>query len=135
MENDVCSRCNGSGEYSYSQKYGTVCFKCGGTGKKSIVKDVVPYMKIDAKVERKQPEIECEMCGTKITKLFHVDYEDKSGRPISTDLEICSDNCLDRMGDMYGDMESDIDYEQLEQNLNDDMYEAESLFNDDDLGW
>ncbi len=130
-KNDICSRCNGSGEYSFSQKYGTVCFKCGGTGKKSIIKDVVPYMII----ERKVPELECEMCSKKITKLFHVDYEDKSGRPISTDLEICSDDCLDRMGDMYGDVESDIDYEQLEQNYNDDMWEAEALFKDDDLEW
>ena len=26
----VCSRCGGSGHYSYNQMYGTVCFKCNG---------------------------------------------------------------------------------------------------------
>ncbi|HET9564656.1 MAG TPA: hypothetical protein VFP27_09155, partial [Mycobacterium sp.] len=25
-----CSRCGGSGHYSYCQMYGTTCFKCGG---------------------------------------------------------------------------------------------------------
>lgn len=28
-----CSRCGGSGHYSYCQMYGTRCFKCGGSGK------------------------------------------------------------------------------------------------------
>jgi len=26
----TCSRCGGSGHYSYNQMYGTVCFKCNG---------------------------------------------------------------------------------------------------------
>jgi hypothetical protein len=30
---DTCSRCHGSGNYSYCQRYGTTCFKCGGSGK------------------------------------------------------------------------------------------------------
>lgn len=29
----TCSRCGGSGEYSFCQMYGTRCFKCGGKGK------------------------------------------------------------------------------------------------------
>jgi len=32
FENKVCSRCGGSGEYSYCSMYGRVCFKCGGAG-------------------------------------------------------------------------------------------------------
>lgn len=27
-----CSRCGGSGHFSYCQMYGTTCFKCGGRG-------------------------------------------------------------------------------------------------------
>ena len=27
-----CTRCGGSGRYSYCQMYGDTCFKCGGTG-------------------------------------------------------------------------------------------------------
>ncbi len=30
---ESCSRCGGSGHYSYCQMYGTTCFKCGGSGK------------------------------------------------------------------------------------------------------
>ncbi|MCP4552472.1 MAG: hypothetical protein GY834_10635 [Bacteroidetes bacterium] len=29
----VCTRCGGSGEYSFCHQYGTMCFKCQGTGK------------------------------------------------------------------------------------------------------
>ncbi len=28
----TCSRCGGTGHYSYCQAHGTTCFKCGGTG-------------------------------------------------------------------------------------------------------
>ncbi len=30
FEIEDCSRCGGSGHYSYCQRYGTRCFKCGG---------------------------------------------------------------------------------------------------------
>lgn len=30
FETETCSRCGGSGSYSYCQAYGTRCFKCGG---------------------------------------------------------------------------------------------------------
>src|SRR5207249_1748734 len=30
FESETCSRCGGSGHYSYCQRYGTTCFKCGG---------------------------------------------------------------------------------------------------------
>ena len=29
FESETCSRCRGSGTYSYTQKWGTTCFKCG----------------------------------------------------------------------------------------------------------
>src|SRR5262252_1659148 len=32
FENVPCSRCGGSGHYSYCQMYGTTCFKCAGDG-------------------------------------------------------------------------------------------------------
>jgi hypothetical protein len=32
LERETCSRCSGTGHYSYCQMYGTVCFKCGGKG-------------------------------------------------------------------------------------------------------
>ena len=32
FENVTCSRCGGSGNYSYCQMYGTTCFKCAGDG-------------------------------------------------------------------------------------------------------
>jgi hypothetical protein len=30
FETETCSRCGGSGNYSYCQSYGTTCFKCRG---------------------------------------------------------------------------------------------------------
>lgn len=30
FEAETCSRCGGSGHYSYCQRYGTTCFKCAG---------------------------------------------------------------------------------------------------------
>ena len=32
FESETCSRCGGSGKYSYCQMYGDRCFKCGGRG-------------------------------------------------------------------------------------------------------
>lgn len=32
FETETCSRCGGSGEYSYNQIDGTKCFGCGGNG-------------------------------------------------------------------------------------------------------
>ena len=32
FETETCSRCGGSGNYSYCQTHGTTCFKCGGSG-------------------------------------------------------------------------------------------------------
>lgn len=31
IERETCSRCHGSGHYSYNQLTGTLCFKCSGT--------------------------------------------------------------------------------------------------------
>jgi hypothetical protein len=32
FEDETCSRCGGSGHFSYCQRYGTTCFKCAGRG-------------------------------------------------------------------------------------------------------
>lgn len=32
LENTTCSRCGGSGQFSYCQSHGTTCFKCHGAG-------------------------------------------------------------------------------------------------------
>lgn len=34
FESETCSRCLGSGSYSWCQQWGTVCFGCAGAGKK-----------------------------------------------------------------------------------------------------
>lgn len=33
FEKTECSRCGGTGRYSFCQMYGTMCFKCSGTGR------------------------------------------------------------------------------------------------------
>ena len=32
FESQTCTRCHGCGEYSYCQRFGSVCFKCNGKG-------------------------------------------------------------------------------------------------------
>ena len=32
FERETCSRCGGTGHYSYCPRYGTTCFRCGGAG-------------------------------------------------------------------------------------------------------
>jgi hypothetical protein len=34
FENETCGRCQGSGNHSYNQRHGTVCYGCGGRGKR-----------------------------------------------------------------------------------------------------
>ena len=43
--NKVCTRCSGSGEYSYNMRHGRTCYKCAGTkweldspGKRELIK-------------------------------------------------------------------------------------------------
>lgn len=43
----ICSRCNGSGHYSFNLARGTVCFGCEGTGFKMV--DAAEYAKKLAK--------------------------------------------------------------------------------------
>lgn len=33
FETEICSRCGGTGHYSYCLSFGTICFKCRGTGR------------------------------------------------------------------------------------------------------
>jgi hypothetical protein len=37
----ICSRCNGTGSYSYNLKNGSMCFGCNGTGRKLAVGEKV----------------------------------------------------------------------------------------------
>jgi hypothetical protein len=43
FEIQTCSRCGGSGHYSYNQINGTTCFGCGGTGKKHTKRGAVAH--------------------------------------------------------------------------------------------
>lgn len=43
-----CSRCGGSGHYSYCTMYGTTCFKCGGSGKQLTRKGSAAKLRVMA---------------------------------------------------------------------------------------
>jgi hypothetical protein len=51
---EECSRCDGSGQYSYCQRYGTTCFKCSGTGKQIIKKAQKAYIEFTAYVRSRK---------------------------------------------------------------------------------
>lgn len=42
-----CTRCGGSGNYSFNQMYGTVCFKCRGSGSKTTKAGMVARAAVD----------------------------------------------------------------------------------------
>lgn len=45
LERETCSRCGGSGHYSYCQMYGSTCFKCHGK-KETLTKRGAAAMKV-----------------------------------------------------------------------------------------
>jgi hypothetical protein len=47
----ACTRCGGSGHYSYCQMHGTTCFKCGGSGAQTQPLTPELFAKAKAKVE------------------------------------------------------------------------------------
>lgn len=53
FEHAVCSRCGGSGEYSFNQIHGTRCYGCGGSGYKLTKRGRAAQSYLDAL--RKKP--------------------------------------------------------------------------------
>jgi hypothetical protein len=56
FENVPCSRCGGSGNYSYCQMYGTTCFKCAGDGATLTARGKAAQMFLNASRKRKAGE-------------------------------------------------------------------------------
>lgn len=51
FERKTCTRCGGSGEYSYCQMHGTVCFGCSGSGKQQSRNGKVRRREYDARIK------------------------------------------------------------------------------------
>jgi hypothetical protein len=54
LETTCCSRCGGSGSYSFCTAHGTRCFKCGGkkrilTKRAAIARDYITSLRVDTK--------------------------------------------------------------------------------------
>lgn len=48
FETTECSRCGGCGRYSWCQRYGDTCFKCGGTGRQLSRRGAAAYKRSEA---------------------------------------------------------------------------------------
>jgi len=57
FDRKVCSRCHGSGQYSYCQMHGTTCFGCGGSGKQLTAKGKQQSAAYTASLSRPASEI------------------------------------------------------------------------------
>lgn len=57
FETETCTRCGGSGEYSYCQMYGKTCFKCGGSGKQFTKRGAAANAYLRAKRMRPASEV------------------------------------------------------------------------------
>lgn len=58
IETQTCSRCGGSGNYSYCTMYGTRCFKCGGAGRVYTKRGAVAALHLHQLRSRKHSELE-----------------------------------------------------------------------------
>jgi len=52
---EECSRCGGSGHFSYNDVHGTMCFGCGGTGFK-VIKKAKPAWEAYKEAQRKMKQ-------------------------------------------------------------------------------
>lgn len=57
LETVTCTRCCGTGRYSYCQTYGSTCFKCHGSGKQYTKRGLAAAMWLKAQKRRKGSEI------------------------------------------------------------------------------
>jgi len=100
---DVCSRCGGSGEYSFCQAHGTTCFKCSGTGKTmprltvkllERVKQAVAEGKLDEYFTRAKSRAKLKPLASSLNgfvSLWFKDRYDANGNPVrETELEIAA---------------------------------------------
>lgn len=53
LENVTCSRCGGSGQYSYCQMYGSTCFKCHGAGVTLTKRGHAAQVRLNAQKKKK----------------------------------------------------------------------------------
>jgi hypothetical protein len=67
FEREICSRCFGSGNYSYCQMHGTTCFKCHGVGKVLTKRAAVALERMRAEREipaaSVKPGMRVNVCG------------------------------------------------------------------------
>lgn len=61
FENVTCSRCGGSGKFSWCQSYGDTCFKCHGDGKTLTKRGRAAQNWLTAQKKKKGREIEVGM--------------------------------------------------------------------------
>lgn len=58
FDRKVCSRCHGTGQYSYCQMHGTTCFGCGGTGQQLTKRGKAQVEAYRASLERPASEVQ-----------------------------------------------------------------------------
>lgn len=58
LETETCSRCGGTGRYSYCQMYGSTCFKCSGSGKQYTKRGAAALAWFTAQRTRKAKDVE-----------------------------------------------------------------------------
>ena len=70
----------------------------------------------------------CAICGKEIDDETCFEYEDEFGVKRAVSDLCCNPKCVDEYADKYGDAEPNIDYEEVWQRQQDDLWEQEELF-------
>jgi len=58
FERETCSRCGGSGSYSWCQRYGSTCFKCGGKKEVLTKRGAAAAARMNALLSRPYSEVQ-----------------------------------------------------------------------------
>jgi hypothetical protein len=76
-------------------------------------------------------KMNCKMCGKEIDDKTCFEYEDERGI-IRAIPDLCTDKkCVDEYTDEYYDCEPNIDYEELWQKQQDDLWEEDVLWKEE----
>lgn len=58
FETTTCTRCGGSGRYSYCQMHGSTCFKCGSSGRQYTARGAAAAAWLTARKTKKAKDVE-----------------------------------------------------------------------------
>ena len=85
----TCTRCHGSGHYSYNQIHGTMCYGCGGTGVQIVKKAKPAWVAFNANAKK----LKQTMTKDLVVGIAYRTYGSKAERKIVVAVEKTDETC------------------------------------------